>query len=68
VFLTSLATKVSSGFEMFVVVVEISTFEFCSHFLFFVRAQPVMPGVNKKRWRSPYDTQAASGTTINLGR
>jgi transposase len=37
---------------MFVVVVEISTFEFCSHFLFFVSAQPIMPGVSNKRWRS----------------
>jgi len=42
VFPTSLTTKVSRGFVIFVVVVEIAALAFCSLFLFFVRAQPIM--------------------------
>jgi hypothetical protein len=40
-----------------------------AHFLIsFVRAQLIMPRVNKRRWHSPNDTQATFGTKINLQR
>ena len=52
VYPTSVLTKVRCRFQCFVDAVEIAALVFCSLFSFFVRAQPVMPKLNKRRRHS----------------